>query len=366
MQGGEGDDPWEEMGTCVMGQGIDGATWSCPYPSGIQSRMCATGWTSCGRFCASVMETGTFSAAEGALYPADDGPSLVARVFDTQQHSWMPELPLAGLELGGSQEVSFADPDAPHVAAVLGCNEDRDDALIIFETRQHRFHVLTGLLSSLWLPHTHVLILWEWDRLARLDLQPWPAEASTDSLTWVPFPEASELNSRASLAASPDGRQLWAARAVSKLEDGIRVALWVYAAADLSSAGPWRLDIAGGEEYLALCATHCAVAISFAGRSICVWRLDGPRLLGQLLWRSKPLRGLSFSLDGRWVAGFTRRATLRVLDMRTGESVARVQRPALCVPKHAGVRVTWGCPVASKLLVQYDTVESVLFRVLKF
>ena len=369
-----------ERSVTVLGVQDGAVTWRRHQQHGVQSMTWSAGYSPCGKHVATMSQPSANRQVAGDSL-------LAARLFNVEQLRWCPRQPVLLRDVdaygGETGHVTFSDAGAPQLAASLV----HDHTLLVLSESQAIGIPAAGAWSVQWLPGQHAVVLLEQRGLARLQLHPLSAAPLAPS--WVPYawlqPDCFEEYCFLCMGAAPEGGVFW----VAQMAYEARVRIMAYSALDLTCLGGWLRSApsaSGGQGRApqSVRVSRQAIAVHL-GECTDVFSRTGRFALGRRVCRVDDFIDAVFSADGRWLAGRGQRYgagrndTVRVVDARSGVTVARVQpgdsyRTSFEVSLDT---VHWNCGnpcqafVKTRLKgpkagVQGRDIKSVLFSTLQF
>ena len=370
---GHPDTPPVTTGVQILGRHPDGAVWGRAPACTVPTCSCRIGWSSDGRFCAAISETGTYSVEQQTTLTVAGAPDLIIRVFDSQLGIFLPELPMDSLRLDDEEgSVSFSDDATLVTADCCYMPGSAHRELLVFEVSHASvaairwFCVTEPISQSLWLPGTATLAVLGGlpPSLLCIDVRPWPSSARHSY--WAPLPFASPD----CMAASPDGHLVWVVHCpeIDSPEPCFCISVW--AAATMACQDSWSRAVGPG--HLASqaphrpCAhvAHCCLAISLHG-NVCIFELAEGRKLGELQY-CVDMQGVALSPDTSFLLGYGSdhigqvSASVRVLHLCSATYTDAVQPLGL---KAQITAVSWGADASQVLTASRLPCQTMVFSV---
>ena len=340
-------------GLHIAGRDADGVLWTRQQLAASCVLQCCAGHSSHGGSCAS------FSLQQ----LENSGDHLfVARAFSTRRREWKPEFLLhrgpSGEDDSVGTSAKLSANSDPLLAAALG-NMGGLETLLVFDVKSASggggcVIPVGGAISFRWAPSSHAVLVLKHGGLARLNLHPYPPDATPTQLaSWVTaLPPSLPHRPRMVLVPGVGAvrRTLWVAHTAcrSVAPTGIVFSLAAYSLTDLRLLGHQELHFVGyaSKQLGSLDASRTALAFGFK-RCTWVYRLAGLHV-GPLLFRADGLCRAHLNPDGRFMAGICvtgSRPTVKVLDARDGRCLATVSHRDLCVQTESALTIlgaVWG------------------------
>ena len=323
--------------TALVGLDAAGVTWRCPLQPAVIGHVLSAAFDRSGKHCVVLSERTSAGL-----------PQLCVSVFAVPQRRWLRGQRASGLLWQTGWGDTIGDVCLSHDGAA-GAVLVRGSMLQVFGVQEPSCLSAPAfdVYAAQWAPNARSIVLLKPGSLAVLALDALAAVPSVLPWTLLPWSARPTLpNSETQLAFAPDSCVVWAAQLMQNTFS-LALSLVAYSTEDGSRVGSegltlLPLSVTGGQ-ILCLQASRAALAVSCGQESSFCTILYQRRqhVLGTSIVLEDSLCSLSFSSDGRWLAGYAPSRCLAIIESRTGRCLSRVMPasgPSCLAP---GVRVAW-------------------------